>query len=562
MIHRLTLVVVFLFATAAVAQPSFLEVSPTTDPYFTTPETDDFWVNVVAPGDVDGDGDLDLAVLGYYVIYNQSAEDRLVLLLNQGADGAGKWQFTHVQVPLGPLFAGASDLAWGDFDGDGDPDLAVGSEGMTVLYRNDGGALLTAMPNLLPGYQEDSSYSGAYDLRSLSWADADNDGDLDLLVPSVPDFENFTYLTKLVTNGGPDGAGGWLFTESPALFDGAAHAQSAWADDDGDGDLDLMLTNVDPYSEGGFVKRYANEGGLFTGQDLLGLRVQYGLADWGDYDADGDLDLLVAGNIEEVDQTFHTVLRVYRNDAGTYVENTLIVAPNADWLDIHAATWADYDSDGDVDILVTGNHIGDGEIVGHSQIYANAGGVFGALGVQLPAPYSSIGQGGSFTWLDLDGDGDLDYLVAGGYFVPGGNGLVEAQMHLYRNGTADENAAPTAPSGLTATLAPGGVHLAWQPSADAETPASALTYELEIRAAGQALPVGARLPQPGSLGAVTHWDLTGLPPGSYSWTVRAVDTAFHDSPRASGGFTVPGGAAIFADGFESGTTAAWSLAVP
>ena len=57
----------------------------------------------------------------------------------------------------------------------------------------------------------------------------------------------------------------------------------------------------------------------------------------------------------------------------------------------------------------------------------NDGGAFVALGLSLPAPISSVGRGGAFTWLDLDGDGDLDYLVAGAYYVPGGNGLVEAR---------------------------------------------------------------------------------------------------------------------------------------
>lgn len=562
MTYRVSLLAALLLASAATAQPSFVEVSPTSDLHFSNPDTEDFWIHVVAPADVDGDGDLDLAVLGYFVVYNESAEDRLMLLLNQGADAQGNWQFSHVQVPLGAAFAGASDLAWGDFDGDGDPDLALGSEGMTVLYRNDGGALLTPLPNPLPGYEEDSSYSGAYDLRSLSWADADNDGDLDLLIPSIFDHENFVYQTKLVSNGGPDGSGGWLFAESPALLDPTTHAQSAWADDDSDGDLDLFLANMDPYLDSGFIKRYSNDGGTFTGQDLLGVRVNYGLADWGDYDADGDLDLLVAGNIQEVDESFSTVLRVYRNNAGTYAETTLIQAPNADWLDIHAATWADYDSDGDIDILATGNHIGEGEIVGHSQIYANDGGTFTPLGVQLPAPYSSIGQGGSFTWLDLDGDGDLDYLVAGGYFVPDGNGLVEAQMHLYRNGTAAPNAAPSMPAALSATLVGGDVTLTWQSASDEETPTSALTYELELRAVGQTSPFGERLPQPGNLGSVTHWALAGVPPGSYAWSLCAVDSAYQGGGRALGVFTVPGGTALFADGFESGSTAAWSLTVP
>jgi hypothetical protein len=543
-------------ATAVHPQPTFVEVTPQSDPYFVTPASDDFWTNAVAPADVDGDGDLDLAVIGFYVVYNQSVEDRLALLLNQGPGGDGRWSFQDVAVPLGALFAGASDLAWGDYDRDGDVDLAVGSEGATVVYRNDAGTL-AALPNPLPGYSEDSSYSGAYDLRSLTWADADNDGDPDLLVPSVYDPDTFSYATKLVRNDGPDGAGGWRFADAGAALDGTAHAQSAWADDDGDGDLDLLLVNVDPYLDGGFIRRYGNAGGVFSGQDLVGVKVEYGLADWSDYDADGDLDLLVVGNIQEVDQTFATVLRLYRNDAGTYVAQDLLQPPSADWLDLHAATWADYDSDGDVDILVTGNHVTGGEIVGKSEIYANVGGTFTPLGVNLPAPESSSGRGGAFTWLDLDGDGDLDYLVSGSYYTPGGNGLVEAQTHLYRNDAVAANLPPTAPAALVAATGIGTAALSWSSASDDHTAGTALTYELEVRRGGGPLLGAARLPEPGNLSAVSSWSLAGLAPGFYTWNVRAVDSAFASGARSQGGFSIPGGL-IFFDAFESGSTSAWS----
>ncbi len=557
---RVVVSLALLAVSAAVAQPAFVEVSPAESPYFSTPESDDFWVNAVAPADVDGDGDLDLAVIGFYVVYNQSVEDRLVVLRNDGAAPDGSWTVTAQPVPLGSLFAGASDLAWGDFDGDGDHDLVVGSEGATALYRNDGGTL-TALATVLPGYAEDSSYTGAYDLRSLTWADFDNDGDLDLLIPSVFDSVAFEYRTALLRNDGSDGAGGWLFADVAATLDPTVHAQSAWADDDGDGDLDLFLTNVDPYMETGFVRRFANDGGTFTGQDLLGIRVEYGLADWGDYDADGDLDLLVAGNIQEVGGTFATVLRVYRNDAGVYNETTLITAPNADWLDLHAATWADYDSDGDVDLLATGNWVTNAEIVGHSKIYGNDAGVFTELGVDLPAPIQSIGRGGAFTWFDVDGDGDLDYLVAGAYYTPGGNGLVEAQMHLYRNGSTQANQPPGAASGLVAAPGAGAgtVTLSWLPPTDDHTPAAALTYDLRLRSAGSPAATAERLPEPGDRSATTAWTLSGLAPGSYTWSVCAVDSSFTGGAPAQGIFSV---GLLFADGFASGDTSAWSQTVP
>ncbi|MDY7095853.1 MAG: VCBS repeat-containing protein [Acidobacteriota bacterium] len=564
MSFRLWLVLILLGFTAlppAVAQPSFFEVTPAADPYFSNPASEDFWVNAVAPADVDGDGDLDLAVLGFYVVYNQSAEDRLVLLLNQGPGATGAWTFAPQQVPLGDVFAGGSDLAWGDYDGDGDHDLAVGSEGLTVLYRNDGGSL-TALPNLFPGYFEDSDYDGSYDLRSLTWADADNDGDLDLLIPSA--FDDFAgeYSTVLMRNDGPDGAGGWVFNDAAAGFAATFNAQSAWADDDGDGDLDLLLVDVDPFFGEGFVRRYENAAGSFTGTDLLPIRVEYGLADWGDYDADGDHDVLVAGTIEEADGTFRTVLRVYRSDAGVLTPMDIPGGPDGGWLDIHAATWADYDSDGDVDLLATGSYIGPQEIEGRSTVYANNGGVLSDVGVELPAPIGSVGRGGAFTWLDIDGDEDLDYLVAGAYYVPAGNGLVEARMHLYRNDVTAANAAPAPPAGLTATTRVGGAMVEWTGATDDSTPALAITYDLEVRRVGGGGASAERLPEPGGVSAATRWPLNGLLPGTYSWTVRAVDSSFSDSAPAGGNFTVEAAEEIFSSSFETGDTQGWIVGPP
>jgi hypothetical protein len=522
--------------TPAVAQ-SFTQQTMLGSELFVTGPNTDFWITAIAPADVDGDGDLDLAVLGFYVVYYESVEHILVIFRNNGATGSG-WSFTEQQVPLGEVFSlGASDLAWGDYDNDGDPDLAVGSEGATVLYRNDAGTLAPAAtnPSVLPGYDEASSYTGAYDLRSITWADVDNDGDLDLLLPSVFDRGTFEYSTRLLRNDGDAGAA-WRFTDTSVSIDPTVHAQSAWADDDGDGDLDLLLTNVDPDSGAGFIKRFENVGGDFVGEDLLGIRVEHGLADWGDYDADGDLDILVAGLIQEEDDTFATTLRIYRNDGGTYTP-ILLPLPNANWLDLHAATWADYDSDGDIDLLVTGSFVGDSEIEGQSEIYRNTGGTLTPLGVALPAPIDSIGRGGAFTWFDLDNDGDLDYLVAGAYYVPGGNGLVEAQINLFRNETPAVNRAPTAPSELTTRIRNDGIRLNWAAASDDVTPKAALTYELELRRVGQTFGRAMREPAPGTLGATDKWTVA-LPPGRYKWSVRAVDAAYNSGPRTTATLTV------------------------
>ncbi|NNF66112.1 MAG: VCBS repeat-containing protein [Gammaproteobacteria bacterium] len=545
--------------------PVFKEISPTADPLWVTDGSHDFWLNTAAPADVDGDGDLDLAVMGYFVEYNVSAEDRLVIFMNTGPDESGNWTFSPQEVPLNGLYSGEVDLAWGDFDNDGDPDLAVATAGGTEIYRNDGG-LLTPVETDLPVYEEDSNYNFSYDLRSVSWADYDNDADLDLLIPSTFDSEEFVFGTALMRNDGDDGAGGWTFTDSGIVLDPTVHAQTAWADNDGDGDLDLFMANVDNFTDDGYVRTYSNDGGVFTASNPIGsLRVVYGLADWGDYDGDGDLDILVVGNIQETNGTYATVLRVYDNEDGTFVPNTLIQSSFFPWLDLHAATWADYDSDGDVDILLTGSEIGPFNIDGKSAVFVNEGGEFIPLGGRdLPAPIGSVGNGGSFTWFDVDGDGDLDYFVAGAYWVPNGNNSVEAQMHLYRNDSLVPNQAPQSPTALDATVSGNSVELAWDLASDDGTATAAITYQLEVAplSASRGASAARRLPEPGSISAVTSWSLQGLAPGTYNWSLQAVDSAFNGSLATESIFTIGGADDIDGDGIANSEDNCLELANP
>ena len=515
----------------------FTEVTPL-DSLFFTPQNEDFWVITTAPADYDSDGDLDIAVLGYYVVYNQNVEYRLVLLVNNGPADSTRWDFSYIEVPLGTLTTGESDMAWGDVDGDGDQDLAVGTDGETVIYRNDAGMLIITDTNL-PSYWEDNDQAD-FDLRSLTWVDFDNDGDQDLLIPSVWNGNTFSYQTALMRNDGPNSTGGWIFTEVDSVFASTRHAQSAWADFDNDQDLDLLLVNISPLFNDGFIRRYRNDGGgNFVGEDILdSLTIEHGEAQWGDYDSDGDLDILVAGHIKELNGSYNVVLRIYRNDNEIYVP--IDVNTGGGWWDLTAATWADYDSDGDMDILLAGNYNSGTNIEGRARIYTNSSGIFtGDTSNTLPAPRASGDRGGTFSWLDLDNDGDLDYFIAGQYFVPGGNGLVESQMHAYRNDVAGQNIPPTAPSSLLALVQPdSSILLSWTAANDDHTPSAALTYDLEIFQNNIPVTIPSRVPQPGNLSAVTQWILEGLPDGHYAWTVRAVDNAYNGGQIAQGDFNI------------------------
>lgn len=116
-------------------------------------------------GDCDNDGDLDLFVatgqLGMYVNW---------FYLNNG-DG------TFTKVTDSPLVNGAtwsSGSAWGDYDKDGDMDLAIGGyDGPNFLFNNDGQGNFEKVLN-------NSFVSNGNYTEGLGWADADNDGDLDI----------------------------------------------------------------------------------------------------------------------------------------------------------------------------------------------------------------------------------------------------------------------------------------------------------------------------------------------------------------------------------------------
>ena len=144
---------------------------------------------------------------------------------------------------------------------------------------------------------------------SGSWADYDNDGDLDLFVANFLNQNNCLYANN--------GDGTFTkITTGPVVSDHGYSSSSAWGDFDNDGDQDLLVTNAfGTTKKKNFVyKNQLIETGtadflkVTTGDLVNELGHFYGCA-WGDYDADGDLDIYIAKTFNDSENN-----ALFRND--------------------------------------------------------------------------------------------------------------------------------------------------------------------------------------------------------------------------------------------------------
>jgi hypothetical protein len=184
----------------------------------------------------------------------------------------------------------------------------------------------------------------------------------------------------------------------PGLLAVAHSYSNAWGDFDNDDDLDLAVS-----LGSGEVRLYRSDAGALVsvgerlGLPLAGGHELRGLS-WGDFDADGDIDLL--GGATAADKP--TV--VLRNDAANgFVNVAVAVGLTIPGRSARQTNWIDYDNDGDLDVYAA-NRIGD------NQLFRNDGGRFTHVfvGVGPTDPRPTVGA----CWLDLDRDGDLDLYLA------------------------------------------------------------------------------------------------------------------------------------------------------
>ena len=339
--------------------------------------------------DYDNDKDLDLFVA------NWKSSNPNFLYQNNG-DGS----FTKITegeiVTVGKNDHGSS---WADYDNDGNIDAFVANFGQkNRLFKNNGDGTFATITT-------GEIVNEASPAHGTAWGDYDNDSFVDLFVANRDGEINFLYRN----NG--DGTFSKV-TEGEIVNDGGTSFGCSWADYDNDGDLDLFVANGGwMAAENNFL--YQNNGdGTFlkiTGGPVVSDRDRSYGGSWGDYDNDGDLDLFVTNNPRNF---------LYQNNGdGTFTRifSGEIVGAFGDH---HGSAWGDYNNDGFLDLFVSERE--------NNLLYENNGdGTFTQIvaGELVDDRGTSTGS----SWGDFDNDGDLDLFVANSdsqnnfLYVNGGN---------------------------------------------------------------------------------------------------------------------------------------------
>jgi hypothetical protein len=330
-----------------------------------------------------------------------------------------------------------------DYDNDGFPDLYVTNFGPNSLWRNNGDGTFSRADDAGTG---DDLWGS-----SASWGDFDGDGDLDLYVANYVDFswdnnkfcgdagrqisaychpDVYNALADRLYENRADGT--FVEIGATAGIDDRIDGKGlgvVWGDYDNDGDADIYVAND---STRNFL--YTNQGdGTFVDDSFLaGVgysedgRTQAGMGtDFGDFDADGDLDLIVTNLTLETNTLYRNLGDAAFVDdsyaSGIGEPSLLLVGFGTNWFDV--------DADGDLDLFVANGHIIDNiaefreGVAGSAlaertypqpnHLYINDGsGRFAEMHAEAGSGMQLVKVSRGSVVGDVDNDGDLDIVVS------------------------------------------------------------------------------------------------------------------------------------------------------
>jgi hypothetical protein len=382
--------------------------------------------------DADGDGDQDLYLVNGYDLAG-APEERAA---NAFYTNRGGGSFAPATTASGTGDRGfGMGCAAADYDADGDVDLYVTNYGANVLYQNQGAGRFTNVGAQAGVDHADWSVG-------VAWSDVDVDGDLDLFVGNYLDFDleqvaarNLVSLRegfRLYPGPRDYGAqadvlyqnqGNGVFadvSDEVGLNPNLGKAMGCgFADYDNDGDPDLFVANDRTPNH-----LYRNDGEKFT-EIGLWAGVAYNesgaesgamAVEFGDYDNDGRLDLLVTDFIFEYNALYHNESDDSFSDVSVQAELALPSFGFVAW----GAGLFDYDNDGYLDLFVANGHVHENiDILTEglafeepNQLFHNEGdGRFADVSLQSGPHFGDARVSRGVAVADYDDDGDQDILV-------------------------------------------------------------------------------------------------------------------------------------------------------
>jgi len=387
--------------------------------------------------DVNGDGALDLFVAKAPRVASPNS-----LFLNNG-----NGTFTDIAPSAGVAndFGSVGGI-WGDYDRDEDPDLLIGGEESgtyeTRLYRNNGDLTFTNVAaTALPGL-------GA--IAAADWGDYDQDGDLDLAIGLGDEalFDALSFTPDSLTfffnaRGNDNGLDGFAFTQTgdsatyDIYTDGFYQPGSIYISEDAYNPppsspftLGPDINGAPTIFPGQSVGVYLWTDGLFSlWQARCNAPPAGGHTFAGVITTNGDF---TEAPTTETEAYVHGErgARIYRNDGGTFT-NVSLACGVSDSVNVRQIGWVDYDLDGHLDLFVMNK----GDTQHHNMpdlLYRNNGqGGFVNVTATENLSGPTAGLADAFSFEDYDSDGDLDVAMLSGtgprFFS------VHSKHALYRN---------------------------------------------------------------------------------------------------------------------------------
>ena len=399
-----------------------------------------------------------------------------------------------------------------------------GIGGMDLIDVNRDGfidAYLTGSAQSNLYFNSNGSFSESSILESMTlsysdgkWGDVNMDGAPDLFVMGADNFRDIIVNELFINDNGTH-----LREDKTTIFPALFNGSSAWGDYDNDGDQDLLICGQTADKTATVSRFYQNDPigrltELTSAEEVVGLKA--GAFLFTDIDADGDQDIIMSGWNKIQGKLITSILKNEPLGTFTPIENQIDFGVAYGFIDA-----IDYNLDGLKDFVISGadsvtQHAG----VVHSlsgRVYINNGD--GSFSSELEIPGARITK-----FMDVDHDSIPD-LVTSGTTEFGNDSLTFARVYL--NSTSGTNQAPSAPNSLTAFAVSTRAIFTWGAGSDDHDDPVSLSYNIRIgtSSGGHQLMSGAIPFNKPNVGQRLIREFNEIPHGTYYWAVQTIDAA-------------------------------------